>query len=302
MSTRRPIRIATRGSALALWQANHVADALGVEFELIIIKTHGDKTQKANVPIESMRGRGVFVKEVQGALFDESADIAVHSAKDLPSITEEGLCLGAILERGDPRDCLIGKALDEIPSGGMVGTGSVRRRAQMASLRPDLTFSNLRGNVDTRLEKAKTFDAIVMAKAGIERIRDTSELSMHVLEPSVMLPQVGQGALAVECREGDTEMIELLQTVNHTDSRRAVDAERAFLGELGGSCDLPVGAYATISNDEVHMRTLIASLDGRIVLRREGCGFDGVELGQGLAKHLLYQDGAAELLLDRVSQ
>lgn len=293
----RKLRIATRGSQLALWQTHHLIALLGLDdVEIVEIRTEGDRTQKANIAIEAMRGRGVFVKEVQAAVLDGRADIASHSAKDLPSTTDEGLVLACIPERGDPRDALVGKPLDELPSGSIVGTGSVRRRAQLASLRPDLTFANLRGNVDTRLEKAKDFDAIVVAYAPLLRLERT-EVNPHVLEPSTMLPQVGQGALAAECRDDDEEVHALLKTIEHAPSRRAVDAERSFLAALGGGCDLPVGGYATIDESgKVHLRGLIASLDGHVVLRHAESGDDPDVLGKNVASVLLDDAGGRALL------
>lgn len=292
----RVLRIATRGSALALLQTRLVGQQLGVDFEEVVIKTVGDKTQQANIPIESMSGQGIFVKEVQDALLDGRADIAVHSAKDLPSTTADGLAFGAVLERGDARDCLVGGSLEELQSGAFIGTGSVRRRAQLASLRPDLTFANLRGNIDTRLKKAEGFDAIVMAYAALQRLNKLDGLSVHVLDPSTMVPQVGQGALAVECRDDDDEARETLSAIEHAESRRVVDAERAFLAELGGSCDLPVGAYGVVRDDEVVLSCLLATPDGRVVLRREGSGRDGIALGRDLAVQILKKDGGAQLL------
>src|SRR5207244_454712 len=181
---------------------------------------------------------------VQAAVLDGRADVAVHSAKDLPPGSADGLVIAAIPERDDSRDALVGSTLEGLPVGARVGTGSVRRRAQLAGLRPDLTFASLRGNIDTRLAKADAFGAIVMAAAALERLGRRPAVA-EVLDPSVLLPQVAQGALAVECREDDGETRAALAAIEHEPSRRAVDAERAFLAELGGGCDLPVGAYAT---------------------------------------------------------
>lgn len=290
----RPLRAATRGSKLALWQTNYVAELLGVPVEPVVVETRGDKDR--TVPIEAMSGQGVFVKEVQNAVLAGEADFAVHSAKDLTSTTADGLALACIPERGDPRDALVNCSLEDLPAGALVATGSVRRRAQLASLRPDLTFAGLRGNVDTRLEKAKNFTAIVSAYAPLLRL-GRSDVAAYPMEPSVFLPQVGQGALAVECRENDEEMQALLARVEHAPSRRAVDAERSYLATLGGGCDVPVGAYAVIEGENVFLRCLIASMDGRIVLRRRGWAADGEALGRELAMQLLQKDGGAELLL-----
>ena len=290
----RALRIATRGSDLARWQATHVAGLLGADVELVIVDTTGDR--RADESIASLGGKGVFVKEVQAAVLDGRADLAVHSAKDLPSQTFEGLTIAAVPERGDPRDALVGSALADLPPGGLVATGSARRRAQLADLRPDLTFTGLRGNIPTRLAKAVDFDAIVVAAVALERL-GLSDRVAELLPTRVMLPQVGQGALAVECRRDDQATVALAAAIEHRDSRRAVDAERAFLSELGGDCDLPAGAHAVIDGAELVLDGLLASLDGRIVLRHRSRGPDPVALGHLVATHLLERAGGRELLL-----
>jgi hydroxymethylbilane synthase len=287
------LRIATRGSDLARWQASHVASLVGVDVELVIVDTRGDRDK--HEPIWTLGGKGVFVKEVQAAVLDGRADLAVHSAKDLPSITADGLALAAVPERGDPRDALVGCPLDELPPGGRVATGSVRRRAQLANLRPDLTFDGLRGNIPTRLAKAADYDAIVVAAVALERL-GLDDAIADVLSTSTMVPQVAQGALAVECRADDAVTRRLLATIEHDASRRAVDAERAFLAELGGDCDLPAGAHAVTIDDSIRLEGLLASLDGRVVLRRSATGRDAVALGRGLARHLLDDSGGRALL------
>lgn len=275
------LRAATRGSALARWQASHVASLLGEPVELVIVETTGDRRQ--DVPIWQMGGTGVFVKEVQAAVLEGRADFAVHSAKDLPSEACEGLVIAAVPERGDPRDAMVGCRLDDLPPGGLVGTGSVRRRAQLAERRPDLTFAGLRGNIDTRLSKAAGFDAVVMAAAALQRLGRESHIA-EVLSVDVMVPQVAQGALAVECRAGDEERF---AHIEHRRSRLAVDAERAFLAELGGGCDLPVGAYAVVADDdEITLQGLLATRDGHIVLRGSASGADPVEVGASVASRL----------------
>ncbi len=241
-----------------------------------------------------MGGKGVFVKEVQAAVLDGRADIAVHSAKDLPSVTFDGLVLAAVPERGDARDALVGCTLAELAPGAVVATGSVRRRAQLAHLRPDLTFAGLRGNMATRLEKAAGFDAIVVAAVALQRL-GWGERIAEVLDPADMLPQVAQGALAVECRDDDAATLAALAAIEHPASRRAVDAERAFLAERGGDCTLPAGAHAVTDGDTVVLDALLASLDGHVVLRRREVG--GVEAGATAATWLLANGGAA--LLDR---
>ena len=293
------LRAATRGSALARWQTDHVVALLGVEVEVVVISTEGDR--RTDVPIEAIGGRGVFVKEVQAAVLDGRADFAVHSAKDLPSspdLQPAGLTIGCVPERADPRDVLVGSTLEGLPTGALVATGSVRRRAQLANRRPDLSFTGLRGNIDTRLQKAKDFDAIVMAAAALQRLDKEHEIA-ELLEPDVLVPQVAQGALAIECREDDAHVLAALRAIEHEPSRRAVDAERAFLAELGGGCDLPVGALAVARSgggDELELRGLIASYDGRIVLRDRVTGTDPSALGAELATALLDGAGARSLL------
>lgn len=284
----RVLRIATRGSALALWQAQRVAEMLGSPSELVIIETRGD--QDTTSPIHAIGGTGVFVKEVQEAVLRGEADIAVHSAKDLPAITIEGLILAAIPERADSRDALVGSRLDKLPEGGRVGTGSVRRRSQLAALRPDLEFAELRGNIGTRLKKAADFDAVVVAAAALDRLGLGDRIAER-LEPSVMLPQVAQGALGVECRVDDAEALVALAAIDDAIAHLAVKAERAFLAALGGGCDVPVGAYATIkSGGMISMEALVAQEDGSSVRRAKGVGGDPDALGRSLCA-LLIEDG-----------
>ena len=290
--TRRALRIATRGSDLARWQANHVAALLDTEVELVVVETSGDREQQE--PIWRFGGKGVFVKEVQWAVLEGRADLAVHSAKDLPSGSIDGLVLAAVPERGDPRDALVGTPLVDLPPGARVATGSVRRRAQLADLRPDLTFDGLRGNIPTRVAKADGYDAIVVAAVALERL-EMSDRIADVLPTSVMVPQVAQGALAVECRSDDDATRDALAAIEDHDSRRAVDAERGFLAELGGDCDLPAGAYATTTGG-LRLEGLLASLDGRIILRHRAEGEAPEALGRAVARHLLDQAGGHALL------
>lgn len=284
----RVLRIATRGSALALWQAERVAEMLGTPSELVIIETRGD--QDTTSPIHTIGGTGVFVKEVQEAVLRGEADLAVHSAKDLPAITFDGLVLAAVPERADARDALVGSRLDRLPQGASVGTGSVRRRSQLAALRPDLDFGELRGNIGTRLKKASEFDAVVVAAAALDRLGLGDRIAER-LEPSVMLPQVAQGALAVECRVDDAEALVALAAIDDAIAHLAVKAERAFLAALGGGCDVPVGAYATIkSGGMISMEALVAKEDGSAVRRSKGVGSDPDALGRSLCA-LLMEDG-----------
>jgi hydroxymethylbilane synthase len=288
------LRAATRGSTLARLQTELVATLLGVDVEAVVVETTGDRN--ADVAIWTMGGQGVFVKEVQAAVLDGRADIAVHSAKDLPSVPTDGLMIAAVPERGDPRDALVGATLAGLPVGGLVATGSVRRRAQLAHHRPDLTFAGLRGNIETRLRKAAEFDAAVVAAAALHRL-GRSEVIAELLDPSVIVPQVGQGALAVECRVDAMATRELLAPIEHQASRVAVDAERAWLREIGSGCDLPVGANATVADDGmITLTAMLGTLDGRILLRTRGRGDDPFELGPRLARELLEGAGGQALL------
>ena len=292
------LRAATRASALARGQtgivAGLLAEACGVATEPVAVSTAGDR--QAGTPIHAMGGKGVFVKEVQAAVLDGRADIAVHSAKDLPSSTPEGLVLAAVPRRGDPRDALVGCRLAELPAGATVATGSVRRRAQLAWLRSDLTFAELRGNITTRLDKAAGFDAIVMAAVALQRLGLEPDV-LDVLDPDAFVPQVGQGAIAVECRADDRTVLERLAAIEDEPSRRAVDAERAFLAELGGDCTLPAGAHAVeASGGDLQLTGLLASLDGRRLIRDTRRGRDPATLGRAVARYLLDDCGGRELL------
>ena len=280
------LRAATRGSALARWQTAHIAELLGpaADVEPILVTTTGDRL--ADEPISAIGGKGVFVKEVQAAVLEGRADIAVHSAKDLPAATPDGLVIAAVSRRADPRDALVGRRLSDLPEGALVATGSPRRRVQLRELRPDLRFAELRGNIGTRLAKAGDFDAVVMAKAALDRLGERPPV-VDVLSCETMVPQVGQGALAVECREDDHRARALLAAIEDPVSRREVDAERAFLATLGGDCTLPAGAHAHYRGDKLVMRAVLAdSTEGRchtVV----GEGDDGEALGQDLARQLL---------------
>jgi hydroxymethylbilane synthase len=288
------IRAATRGSPLALWQTEHVASLLravdtSISVEIVVVDTHGDR--RLDLPIWELGGKGVFAKEVQAAVLDGHADIAVHSAKDLPSVTVPGLVIAATPERGDPRDALVGSTLADLPEGAEVATGSLRRQAQLAAARPDLRFVGLRGNMATRLAKAADHDAIVVAAAALDRL-GLSDAIAERLATDLMLPQVAQAALAVECRADDDTLGALLATVEHAATRRCVDAERAFLAELGGDCSLPAAAYATIAEDgALSLEGRLAAVDGSTVLRHVGTD------GAAVARHLL--DHGGEALLHR---
>jgi hydroxymethylbilane synthase len=291
------LRIATRGSALARWQAEHVAALLELEghgpVELVVVETTADR--RLDIPIDAMGGKGVFVKEVQAALFDGRADLAVHSAKDLPARTPDGLVIAAVPERADPRDVLVGARLAELPKGAHVATGSVRRKVQLLAVRPDLRFSGLRGNIAKRLSRLDEFDAIVMAKAALDRLA-LHPAVVDVLDVTTMLPQVGQGSLAVECRATDAATRAALGAIEHAPSRRLLDAERAFLDELGGDCDLPAGAFAVPDAGggagALWIRGVLAARDGGAIVRAERRGPDGAALGRDLARELRDRLGA----------
>lgn len=279
---------------MALWQARHVAELLDGGCELVVVDTAGDRRQDR--PVWDIGGQGVFVKEVQAAVLDGRADAAVHSAKDLPSSTEPGLTIAAFARRADPRDVLVGARLADLGPGAAVATGSVRRRAQLSWLRPDLTFVSLRGNIATRLERIPAGGAIVMAAAALQRLGLKPSVS-EALEPHLMLPQVGQGAVAVECRVGDQATRRALQAADHPATRTCVEAERAFLARLGGGCDLPVGAHATWQGEDLLVQGMLASLDGRSVLRssKQGRPAEGPAMGTALAEDILAAGGSGLL-------
>lgn len=291
------IRIATRGSALARWQAEHVGALLRgadptSDVQLLVVDTQGDR--RLDVPIWELGGKGVFAKEVQAAVLDGRADFAVHSAKDLPSVAVPGLTIACVPERGDPRDALVGATLAGLPEGAEVATGSLRRQAQLAAVRPDLRFVGLRGNMATRLAKVADHDAIVVAAAAFDRLGWADEITER-LGIDVVLPQVAQAALAVECREDDGSLRELLGAAEHGPSRRCVDAERAFLAELGGDCSLPAACYAVVTEGgQLQVEGRLLSIDGTQVLKEIRTG-EEASVGAAVARHLL-QNGGQELL------
>lgn len=254
----RALRLATRGSPQASAQATAITTAIsqatGRDVELIVVETTGDV--RADVPLHTIGGQGVFVKEVQTAVLDGRADLAAHSAKDLPTVATEGLMIGAFAERRDPRDALVGRPLDSLASGATVATGSVRRRALLRRVRPDLEFIELRGNIGTRLTKIPDDGAIVMAVAALEILGLTDRIA-EALPIDEFVPAVGQGCVAVECRLGDDRTRAALAAIDHEVTRRSVEIERAFLAELGSGCSLPVGAH--VAGDLLH--TFLADLD-----------------------------------------
>lgn len=295
------LRAATRSSPLARWQTEHVIALLqaahpGLEVEPVLLTSAPDKD--LTTPISELGGKGLFAKEVQEAVLDGRADLAVHSAKDLPSQTVPGLVLAAVPERGDPRDVLVGAALVDLPVGAVVATGSNRRRVQLQDLRPDLRFVELRGNIQRRVATAGTtvadgelagqrITAIIAAGAALLR-QDMEAAITDWLPAYVMTPQVGQGALAIECRADDDATIELLRAIEHAPSRRRVDAERSFLVALGGDCDLPAGAHATLAGDdpasEITLRMVVGADDGSRLERAVVRGTDADAIGaEGIA-------------------
>lgn len=297
-------KIGTRGSALALWQALWVKTSLEEEFprctfELVKIKTTGDKI--TDTALSKVGGKGLFVKEIEEALADGRTDLAVHSMKDVPARLLEGLTLGAISERESPLDVLIsrgGAGLMALPEGARIGTSSLRRQAQLLAARPDLRIGTLRGNLDTRLRKLGSgeLDAVVLAAAGIMRLGCETRIT-EILPVSIMLPAIGQGALGIEVREGDAEVKEMVSVLHHAPTGTAVRAERAFLRRLEGGCQVPVAALGVIDGQRVVLEGLIASLDGRRVVRDRMSGVSEAceEIGCALAEKLL-ADGGGDIL------
>jgi hydroxymethylbilane synthase len=297
------IRIATRRSPLAKWQANHVADLLrnaepGLEVKLHELVTRGDKILE--VPLAQVGGKGLFVKEIEDALLAKDAEIAVHSMKDLPAVLADGLVLAAVPVREDPRDALCSpkhKTLAALPNGAKVGTSSLRRGAQLMALRPDLQIEVIRGNVETRLRKASEgLDAVVLAYAGLRRL-GLGEHATYVFPPEEMLPAVAQGALALEARGDDAATLKRLSVLEDKASRIRIEAERDFLARIEGGCQVPIAGHATIEGDQVRIRALVASLDGTRVVRGERVGphAQARALGVAVAEELLSR-GADEIL------
>ncbi|MCI0462536.1 MAG: hydroxymethylbilane synthase [Gemmataceae bacterium] len=303
-----PLRIGTRGSNLALWQANHVASLLraaapGLRVELIEIETAGDQVR--DVPLVQLGGQGAFTKEIQKALQAGTVDVAVHSLKDLPTFTVEGLILAAVPSRGPVGDAFISSrhvSFAALPPGAVVATSSLRRRAQVLQRRPDLRLVDMRGNVETRLRKLdeQGLDALILAEAGLERLGLRLVIT-EILDPAWMLPAVGQGALGLECREADTRTRDLLAKLDDPPTHRAVLAERALLRGLGGGCQVPVGAHTTTEAGTLALRGVVISPDGRERVEGQvsGPAEEAETLGQRLAEELLGR-GARELLGGRV--
>tara|TARA_B100000929_G_scaffold43596_3_gene31033 strand:- start:1238 stop:2134 length:897 start_codon:yes stop_codon:yes gene_type:complete len=292
------LRIATRGSGLALRQTQRVAELIsqispGIELETVVVSTLGDRDKKTS--LQELGGQGVFVTDVQSAVLSGKADIAVHSAKDLPAETSSGLTLASVPERADPRDALVGCFWNDLPKGALIATGSIRRRSHLAHVRPDLKFQDLRGNIETRLLRVDDVDAVVVAKAALDRL-DLNPEQIDTLPVSILLPQVGQGALAIECRDEDFEIIQMLKETEDRKVRSAVDAERSFLAEVGSGCSLPVAAHAVVEKEEIFLKVSIASKDGTTLLKAEATGVDANQLGVNIANKLLNEEGGDRLL------
>jgi hydroxymethylbilane synthase len=290
------LRLATRGSDLALVQVDLVAAALAGAHaaEAVRVQTGGDL--RKDVPIHSIGGRGVFVKEVDEAVLSGEADASVHSVKDVPSALGEGLVIAAYLPRADPRDALVGTPLRELAAGAVVASGSVRRRAQLAWLRPDLRFAELRGNMATRLGKVPPGGAVVVAMAALERLGLTDRAA-HVFSTTEMLPQIGQGAIAVCCRAEDAYVIACVSEIDDAATRAEVECERAWLRSVGGGCDAPVGAHAVqLSDGRLRLDAVVASLDGHVLVRDAMTGSEPEVLGQALASKILDRCGGRAVL------
>jgi hydroxymethylbilane synthase len=302
--SREIVKLGTRGSMLALWQANHIKTRIEknsphVTVELVKIKTTGDKI--LDVPLAKVGGKSLFVKEIEEALLDANVDLAVHSMKDVPTVIPEGLKIAVATEREDPRDALVstkGRKFADLPEGALIGTSSLRRQAQVLNIRPDLRIEGLRGNLDTRLRKVSegAFDAIILAVAGLKRMRWDDRIT-ECLDPTLMIPAVGQGALGIEVREGDAKTQELIAFLNHRQTAAAVSGERAFLEKLEGGCQVPIGAHGIVDGENMTIKGFVASTDGKSVIRGEVSGLmaESVKLGQNLAQDLLAR-GAGDIL------
>jgi len=304
----RPLRIGSRGSILARWQAEFIRKQLfqvsGVEAEIIIIKTSGDKMQQA--PLTQIGGKGIFIKELEEALLEETVDLAVHSVKDIPTETPSRLHFPAVCRRDDVRDCLVsskGATLATLKQGARVGTSSLRRQAQLRHHRPDLDLRELRGNVDTRLRKVESgeYDAIVLSKAGLDRLGWSQKIT-EVLPPEISLPAVGQGAIAIESRVKDTEAADILGKLDDAETRTAIIAERALLAALQGGCQVPLGAWARIERGELVMDAVVCSVDGVQYVRQRATTTpdQAAQLGEHLAGLLI--EGGARGILEEVQR
>lgn len=295
----RKIIVGSRQSKLALTQTKWVIEQLkkmnpSFDFEVKKIVTKGDKI--LDVTLSKVGGKGLFVKEIEQAMLDKEIDMAVHSMKDMPAELPPGFVIGGVPDREDHRDAFISKdhkTLEELPTGAIVGTSSLRRSAQVLAVRPDLEIKWIRGNIDTRLEKLKTedYDAIVLAAAGLKRMGWSDDVVTEYLEPEVCVPAVGQGALAIECREDDKELVQLLQSFTNPSTDKAVQAERTFLHLLNGGCQVPIAGYAFLDKDEVVLTALVGTPDGRTLLKETVRGKNSVEVGTEAANRIRERGG-----------
>ncbi len=301
VSSRMKIRIATRKSTLALWQANHVADALRplpevTSVELVPLTTRGDEVLDRS--LQKIGGKGLFIKELEVAMEAGDADIAVHSMKDVPADMPEGFCIAAVLERANPADALVGKNLSKLAQGARVGSSSLRRQAQLLALRPDVRVQALRGNVNTRLKKLEDgqYDAIMLACAGLERLGLEAHIS-EIFSPDQMLPAAAQGVIGIECLAGRTELLQILKLLDHAATKTVVTAERAVAKELQADCQSPVATFGEIDGSTLNLTAMVASPDGRKIIREQvsGPADDPETLGISLASKLL-DLGAGKLL------
>jgi len=301
----RILLIGTRGSMLAKWQAEFVRKKLfvatGMEAEIVVIKTSGDKMQHA--PLTQIGGKGIFIKELEDALLEETIDLAVHSVKDVPTDIPSRFMFPAVCRRDDVRDCLVGSTLANLRQGARVGTSSLRRQAQLRHLRPDLDLRDLRGNVDTRLRKVESgeYEAVVVAKAGLDRLGLSKRIS-EVLSPDVCMPAVGQGAIAVECRLKDTEAGDLLGPLDDAETRAAIISERALLGALQGGCQVPLGAWARVERGELLLDACVCSVDGSQYVKQRATAppDQAAQLGEHMARVLI--EAGAQSILEEVSR
>jgi hydroxymethylbilane synthase len=302
------LRIGTRGSVLAKWQAefvrNQIFQSTGMDGEIVIIKTSGDKMQQS--PLSQIGGKGIFIKELEDALLEESIDIAVHSVKDVPTEVPTRFAFPAICRREDVRDCLVSgnrATLLNLRQGARVGTGSLRRQAQLRHIRPDLDVRDLRGNVDTRLRKVEAgeYDAVMLAKAGLDRLGWSHRIS-ETLSPEVCMPAVGQGALGVECRASDAETSAALAKLDDAETRAAIIAERTLLSVLQGGCQVPLGAWARMERDELILEACVCSIDGAQYIKQREVAPPGEAraLGERMAQRLI--DAGAQDILEEVSR
>jgi hydroxymethylbilane synthase len=294
------LRIGSRGSQLALWQANHISALLrerGHEVELEIIKTTGDKI--TDVALAKVGTKGMFTKEIEEALAEGRIDLAVHSLKDLPTELSQGFEVAAVTTRENPRDVFCSRnyeSIEDLPRGALVGTSSLRRQAQLKALRPDLEIRPLRGNVDTRLRKleAGEYDAIILAAAGLNRLGKT-QLVRQVIPFEVMCPAAGQGALGIEIRAGDSVTRQHLAFLDDAEAHATTTCERALLNKLGGGCQVPIGAFAEVREGRLHLEAIVAEPDGSKILRESLDGTDPVQLGESVGEVLLQRGGEAIL-------